>query len=61
MNAFSSPLPGKRRRTIAIAQMIPNTVFSGTAIAAMMSPSTTRNRVIVIRVYQTRFPNIPYA
>jgi hypothetical protein len=39
MNAFSRPLPGKRRRTIAIAQMIPKTVFSGTAIAVMISVS----------------------
>ena len=35
MNAFSTPFPGKRRRTIAIAQTIPKTVFIGTAIAVM--------------------------
>ena len=39
MNAFSSPLPGKRLRTIARAQMIPKTVLSGTAIAVMIRVS----------------------
>src|SRR5580765_7745859 len=33
------PLPGKRWRTIASAQTMPNTVFSGTAIAAIFSVS----------------------
>ena len=39
MNAFSRPLPGKRFRTIASAQTIPKTVFTGTAIAVMISVS----------------------
>ena len=39
MNAFSRPLPGNRFRTIASAQTIPNTVFTGTAIAVMISVS----------------------
>src|SRR4051794_39833716 len=34
-NAFTSPLPGKRRRTIARPTTIPKIVFSGTAIAAI--------------------------
>ena len=37
MNAFSSPLPRKRRRTIASAQRMPKTVLSGTAMAAAIS------------------------
>ena len=37
MNALTTPLPGNRRRTIASATTIPNTVFSGTAIAVMIS------------------------
>ena len=37
MNAFSSPLPRKRRRTIESAQRIPKTVFSGTAMAVAIS------------------------
>ena len=39
MKAFRRPLPGKRRRTIASAQTIPKTVFTGTAIAVMISVS----------------------
>ena len=39
MNAFSRPLPGNRRRTIASAQTTPKTVFTGTAIAVMISVS----------------------
>ena len=39
MNALSRPLPGKRLRTIASAQTIPKTVFTGTAIAVMISVS----------------------
>ena len=39
MNALSTPLPGNVRRTIASAQTIPNTVFTGTAIAVMISVS----------------------
>src|SRR5439155_1212981 len=39
-NAFTSPLPGKRFRTIASAQTIPNAVFSGTAIAVTISVSS---------------------
>ena len=39
MNAFRSPLPRKRRRTIASAQTMPNTVFTGTAMAVMISVS----------------------
>ena len=39
MKAFRSPLPGNRRRTIASAATIPNTVFSGTAIAVISSVS----------------------
>ena len=42
MNALSSPLPGNLRRTIASAQTIPNTVFTGTAIAVMISVSFKR-------------------
>ena len=37
MNAFSSPLPRKRRRTIASAQSTPKTVLSGTAMAAAIN------------------------
>ena len=37
MNALTIPLPGKRRRTIASAHTIPNTVLSGTAIAVISS------------------------
>ena len=37
MKAFSSPLPRKRRRTIASAQSTPKTVLSGTAMAAAIS------------------------
>ena len=33
--AFMTPLPGKRWRTIASAQMTPKIVFAGTAIAAI--------------------------
>ena len=33
------PLPRKRRRTIASPKAIPKTVFSGTAIAVMISVS----------------------
>ena len=32
-------MPGKRLRTIASAHTIPNTVFTGTAIAVMISVS----------------------
>ncbi len=39
MNAFSRPFPGKARRTIASAHTIPKTVFTGTAIAVMISVS----------------------
>ena len=39
MNALSSPLPGKLRRTMASAQTTPKTVFTGTAIAVMISVS----------------------
>jgi hypothetical protein len=39
MNAFRSPLPQNRFRTIARAQTIPKTVFTGTAIAVMISVS----------------------
>ena len=39
MNALSRPLPGKRLRTIASAQTIPKTVFTGTAMAVMISVS----------------------
>ena len=39
MNAFRIPLPGNRRRTIASAQTTPKTVFTGTAIAVMISVS----------------------
>ena len=39
MNAFTSPLPGNLRRTIASAQTIPKTVLIGTAIAVMISVS----------------------
>src|SRR3954470_12557545 len=39
MNALSRPLPGKSRRTIAIAHTIPKTVFTGTAIRVMISVS----------------------
>ena len=39
MNAFSSPLPGNFRRTIASAQTMPKTVLIGTAIAVMISVS----------------------
>ena len=39
MNALSNPLPGNLRRTIASAQTIPNTVFTGTAIAVMSNVS----------------------
>ena len=39
MKALRSPLPRKRLRTIASAQTIPNTVFTGTAIAVMISVS----------------------
>ena len=37
MNAFSRPLPRKRRRTIASPQSTPKTVLSGTAIAVAIS------------------------
>ena len=39
MKAFRTPLPQNLRRTIASAQTIPNTVFTGTAIAVMISVS----------------------
>ena len=39
MNAFRTPLPGKRLRTIARAQTIPKTVFTGTAMAVMIRVS----------------------
>ena len=39
MNAFSTPLPGNFRRTTARPHTIPNTVFTGTAIAVMISVS----------------------
>ena len=39
MNAFRSPLPGNDRRTMARAHTIPKTVFTGTAIAVMISVS----------------------
>ena len=39
MNAFSRPLPQNRFRTIASAQTIPKTVFTGTAIAVMINVS----------------------
>ena len=39
MKAFSSPLPRNFLRTIASAQTIPNTVFTGTAMAVMIRVS----------------------
>ena len=39
MTALSSVLPQNLRRTMAMAQTIPNTVFTGTAMAVMMSVS----------------------
>ena len=39
MSAFNSPRPGKRRRTIASAVTMPNTVFTGTAIAVIVTVS----------------------
>ena len=39
MNAFRTPLPGNRLRTIARAQTIPKTVFTGTAMAVMIRVS----------------------
>ena len=39
MNAFSSPFPGKERRTMASAHTTPKTVFTGTAIAVMIRVS----------------------
>ena len=46
MKALRSPLPRKRRRTMASAQRMPNTVFSGTAMAAAIS--VTRNACSVL-------------
>ena len=42
MKALSSPLPQNVRRTMAIAQTIPNTVFTGTAIAVMIKRQLQR-------------------
>ena len=39
MKALRSHLPGNLRRTMAIAQTMPNTVFTGTAIAVMINVS----------------------
>ena len=39
MNAFRSALAGNRLRTIASARTTPKTVFTGTAIAVMISVS----------------------
>ena len=39
MNAFRRPLPRNLRRTIASAQTIPKTVFTGTAMAVMIRVS----------------------
>ena len=39
MKALSRLLPRNERRTMASAQTIPNTVFTGTAIAVMRSVS----------------------
>jgi len=39
MKAFRRPLPQKDFRTIASAHTIPNTVFTGTAMAVMISVS----------------------
>src|SRR5207244_10478704 len=37
--AFTSPLPGNRRRTIASASVTPKTVFAGTAISVIRTVS----------------------
>src|SRR5688500_11973567 len=39
IRAFRSPRPGNRRRTMASAAMIPNTVLTGTAMAVIVSVS----------------------
>ena len=39
MKALTTPFPANRLRTIASAQTIPKTVFTGTAIAVMISVS----------------------
>jgi hypothetical protein len=52
MNAFRRNLPGNVRRTIASAHTIPKTVFTGTAIAVMISVSL---KALIVSGFESAF------